>query len=83
MGFERCPVSPCLYRYVDDDRYMKATIHVDDGLMMADSKDTVDQFITQIRTYLSFDLKLYNPVQKFLGMHIEEDDNYVYVHQKE
>jgi hypothetical protein len=51
--------------------------------MMADSKDTVDQFIAQFRTYVSFDLKLYNPVQKFLGMQIEEDDNYVYVHQKD
>jgi hypothetical protein len=30
-----------------------------------------------------FDLKVYNPVQKFLGMQIEEDDNYVYVHQKD
>jgi hypothetical protein len=83
MGFERCPVSPCLYRYKCDDTYLYTTIHVDDGLMMADSKETVDHFITQFRTYVSFDLKVYNPVQKFLGMQIEEDDKYVYVHQKD
>jgi hypothetical protein len=51
--------------------------------MMADSKDTVDQFIEDFRTYISFDPKLFCPVQKFLGMQIEENDEYIYVHQKD
>jgi hypothetical protein len=80
MGFERCPVSPYLYRYVLEDNYLYTTIHVDDGLMMADSEDTVDHYIEKLKTYISFDLKLFSPVQKFLGMQIEEDENYIYIY---
>lgn len=82
MGLERCPVSPCLYRYYLDNRYLYTTIHVDDGLMMADSSDTVHQFMEVFKSYVK-DAKLFSPVQKFLGMQIEEDEEYVYLHQSE
>jgi hypothetical protein len=49
--------------------------------MMADSKNTVDQFIEQFKTYISFDPELFSSLQKFLGIQIEEDENYIDVHQ--
>jgi hypothetical protein len=83
MGFERCIVSPCLYRYIDDSiNYMYTTIHVDDGLMMADSLETVHSFMKEFKNYIK-EASLFYPVQKFLGMELEEDEKHIYVHQQE
>jgi hypothetical protein len=83
MGFERCPVSPCLYRYIGDNvDYMYITIHVDDGLAMSDSLQTIQNFMKEFQTYIK-EATLFYPVKKFLGMEISEDDNHAYVHQHE
>jgi hypothetical protein len=83
MGFERCIVSPCLYRYIDGStNYMYTTIHVDDGLMMADSQETVHSFMKEFKNHIK-EASLFYPVQKFLGMELEEDEKHIYVHQQE
>jgi hypothetical protein len=82
MGFERCPVSPCLYRFYSEDVFLYTTIHVDDGLMMADSLESIQSFMDSFKSYIK-DATLFYPVKKFLGIQMEEDDEFVYLHQED
>jgi hypothetical protein len=81
MGFTRCPVSPCLYSYINGKDYLFITIHVDDGYMISSNKDIVDSFQNMFKTYIK-EFTIYHPVMKYLGIEFEEDKNYVYLHQQ-
>jgi hypothetical protein len=79
MGFERCPVCPCLYVWRDEDMYLYTSVHVDDGLMVADSNETIDSFMETFNKHIT-KATLFRPVLKYLGMEVEDRDDYIHLH---
>jgi hypothetical protein len=82
MGMLRCPVSPCLYSGTKGSEYLYVSVHVDDGLIAGSSQDVVTNFIESFKTYLN-EVTLFSPLKSYLGIQIEEDNEYVYLHQSE
>jgi hypothetical protein len=83
-GMTRCPVEPCLYyKFVDEERrFVALTIHVDDGLIMANCRLIIKEIIAEIMKHIK---KMSNPdsFKKFLGMDIEQCGDHVCVSHKQ
>jgi hypothetical protein len=50
MGFQRCPVEPCLYFLVDGDNYALLAFYVDDSIAAVRPAEFWDVIITGLRT---------------------------------
>jgi hypothetical protein len=76
MGFNRCPICPCLYQFRQDNMNAMAVIHVDDILVMCNSKELFDDFKPALLEHCPKVTQVY-PLQKFIGIQMEEDiDNH-------
>ena len=72
LGFERCPVEPCLYLcHFPNSEFIFICTHVDDGLMISTSEQISLQFIDTLNKFIR-DVTLFNPIQKYLGMSITD-----------
>jgi len=71
IGFKRCPVEPCLYTWEHDNEYIYIAIHVDDGLMVATNEKLFRDFMEIFHTHIK-KAELFYPVQKYLGMNIDD-----------
>jgi hypothetical protein len=71
LGFERCPVSACLYVYRRDGVLAFLCVHVDDRLLLASHKELFDMFITAMEKQLS-KVHLTQPLQKYVGIEMNE-----------
>jgi hypothetical protein len=51
MGFDRCPVMPCLYykKFANLRDFLMLTVHVDDGLMVTSNERLFKEFITELQ----------------------------------
>ena len=49
MGYTRCPVMPCLYYLFNDENnnFMHIIIHVDDGVMVSNKTELLDEFMAE------------------------------------
>jgi hypothetical protein len=80
MGFERCPLEPCLYMTSVGERgtssysFVILTIHVDDGLLVASSKAQIDTFMEIFNTHIKKS-ELFEKVEKYLGLDITYGDD--------
>jgi hypothetical protein len=72
LGFERCPVAPCLYRYSRAEVHALLCIHVDDGLLLVTHQELFDMFIAAIQAHLS-KVQLTLPLQKYVGIELDYD----------
>ena len=54
-------------------------MHVDDGLVTGNKEDLINDFIHQFEQELN-EIKVFKPIEKYLGMEVTEDDNRVYIH---
>jgi hypothetical protein len=79
LGFERCPVVPCLYCRNKGDR-MKICVHVDDGLIVGKDLDKIKEFWEALKTKVK-DGTFFYPLEKYLGMELKSDGTYVDVTQ--
>lgn len=81
VGFERCPVDPCFYYFRGELGFILISIHVDDGLTIASSKEVIDDFIAEFLKYIK-KATLVCPVQKYIGMNTTRDGAYVCLDQE-
>ena len=70
MGFERCPVVPCLYHMSNNGNTIYILIHVDDGLFCSTDPTLLPIFIKEANTYLK-NVTYTEKVIKFLGIEID------------
>jgi len=80
IGFVRCPVEPCLFKYISPGGYLLINIHVDDGLTIASSKAVLDSFMVEFECHVK-KATLYYPIQKFTGMDVSHDGDSIIVNQ--
>ena len=52
MGFVRCPMMPCLYKWTDGVDTLLMTVHVDDGLMICNNPDLFPIFMKELLTHI-------------------------------
>jgi hypothetical protein len=81
MGFTRCPVCPCLYSNIKDKSKFYVCVHVDDGLMIADNIEAINEFMKILQTHVK-KATLFFPIKKYLGMELTETNKHVQVFQK-
>jgi transposase InsO family protein len=74
LGFERCPVAPCLYMWSDGIDYAVLVVHVDDGTLAVTSECMFERFMNAIHAHLP-KVTLMRPLQKYLGIAINHDYN--------
>ena len=67
IGFQQCPVEPCLYRLIDDQGEAFLLLYVDDALISG-TTTTVTNIQTKLKQH--FECK-FNIPKDFLGMDIE------------
>jgi hypothetical protein len=80
MGFERCPVSPCLYYKFAPVGFIVLTVHVDDGNMFASSKTLLTEFHAEFQKHVR-KVEMSDTFARFLGMDMlfNNESNEVYV----
>eukprot|EP01034_Spumella_vulgaris_P032431 gene32431-biopygen27626 len=66
LGFERCPVHPCLYKRLRNEVLIIMSIHVDDGLMGCSHEAEFDDFIKEFEKHVEH-ATVSNKVLKFTG----------------
>ena len=54
MGNTRCPVMPCLYYLFNDgnNNFVYIIIHVDDGLMVSNKTELLDDFMIEFLKHI-------------------------------
>lgn len=67
FGFERCPVHPCLYMFVDEGGFVYMVVHVDDGLMIFNCDEYKMKFIEHFRKHVQ-KIQDSDEVQRYIGM---------------
>lgn len=80
VGFDRCPVDPCLYYFRGELGFILISIHVDDGLTIASCRGVIDDFITEFLKHIQ-KATLVCPLQKYIGMNCTRDGAYVCLDQ--
>jgi len=78
IGFERCPVHPCLYARRRNNVHILIGVHVDDGLMGCNKKDAFIAFQDEFCQYVTA-AKVSDTVLKFTGttMTVNREEHYV------
>lgn len=85
IGFERCPVEPCLYRFIGDNGvYIYVAVWVDDGLVVASSEEVMETFFSELRRHVK-EITVFNPTERFVGLDVIRDhkNRYIHVNQKQ
>jgi hypothetical protein len=79
MGFNVLECDPSVYIFERGDVKIIMPVHTDNCAVTAPSDEIVDAFITELRKH--FDVKDLGPINKFLGIIIERDDEKLFLHQ--
>jgi len=79
MGFTVLKCDPSVYIFERGDVKIIMPVHTDDCTVTAPSDVIVDAFIAELRKH--FDVKDLGPINKFLGIIIERNDDKLILHQ--
>jgi hypothetical protein len=80
LGFERRPVVAYLYKKMVGDDFMYLCVHVDDGLIASNSEEFIADFLEKFQKEVN-EIKIFKPIEKYLGMEVKEEDNRIHVSQ--
>lgn len=72
MGFQRCPVVPCLYMWRNGDKVVYLCAFVDDGLLCANDESILRQFESELGKHVT-QLTLKCPLQRYVGVTMQHD----------
>jgi hypothetical protein len=72
LGFERCPVAPCLYLWSNGTDYAILVVHVDDGTLAVTDERIFAVFMEAIHKHLP-KVTLMRPLKKYVGINIHHD----------
>ena len=82
LGFKRCDHHPVLFRRVMENSDIMVTIHVDDGLVVGNSNEEVENFIAELRQNLQGVTHL-TQVTRFLGLELVDNGDCWHVSQQQ
>ena len=83
LGFTRCTANPNLYYRTKDNKTVYTVIHVDDTYMAGTTESAIDDFVAEYQVHVRGITYFGTDVKKFVGIEFEEDEDYVYLTQKD
>jgi hypothetical protein len=69
MHGERCPISPCIFRFVYPTGTVLAAVYADDLMGVPSTPDIESHFITTLRSHVP--IGSYQPISRYVGMDID------------
>ena len=84
IGFDRSINDPCIYFYINAENNIDiyVTVHVDDMLVVANNKDSIEWLKQMLKQYVS-KIKNFPNIKKYVGMQIEIKDTTILLSQKD
>lgn len=79
FGFEKSSADQCVYIGTINGFKCYLCLYVDDGLLFCKSKSATMEVISELQ--MNFEIKVYSVPTNFVGMQIEKNNNFIFIHQ--